>query len=40
MKGFLTQEQLAELLLELRVERYAKNSDRIKDVIDSFNAVF
>jgi transposase len=33
MKGFLTPEQLAELLHELRVERYAKYSDRIKVIL-------
>jgi transposase len=33
MKGFLTAEQRAELLHELRVERHAKYSDRIKTIL-------
>jgi transposase len=33
MKGFLTLEQRAELLHELRVERHAKYSDRIKVIL-------
>lgn len=33
MKGFLTPEQRAELLYELKVERHAKYSDRIKVIL-------
>jgi transposase len=33
MKGFLTPEQRSELLHELRVERHAKYSDRIKTIL-------
>jgi DNA-binding NarL/FixJ family response regulator len=33
MKGFLTTEQREELLHELKVERHAKYSDRIKTIL-------
>lgn len=33
MQGFLTPEQRSELLHELKVERYAKFSDRIKTIL-------
>lgn len=33
MKGFLTQEQRSELLHELKIERHAKYSDRIKTIL-------
>jgi len=33
MQGFLTPEQRAELLYELKVERHAKYSDRIKTIL-------
>ncbi len=33
MQGFLTPEQRAELLHELKVERHAKYSDRIKTIL-------